>query len=125
MNLLLFLLTLLSFSNGGNVESIMKKDIFPELSGKTDASREIFGYVKIGKKGYVFYEEGGKLKKEPFGQILDIKRGKMYIKRDKRVESVRFKFARKSADKGQRQENRGAPPPLQELLDSKPSGRFK
>ncbi len=124
MNLLFFLLILLSFSHGGDVESIMKKDVFPMLSGKAKAGKEIFGYVKVGGKGYVFYEDGGKLKKEPFGQILDIRRGKMYIKGDKGIESVKFKFARRSSGKEQRQETLSAPPPLKELLDSKPSGGF-
>lgn len=124
MSLLLFLLTLLSFSYGGDVEDIMKKDVFPKLSGKARVGREIFGYVKVGSRGYVFYEDGGKLKKEPFGQILDIRRGKMYIRGDKGIESVEFKFARRSSGKEQKQETLSAPPPLRELLDGKPSGGF-
>lgn len=113
---------MIGFSLGDEVESIMKKDVFPSLSKSTKGQqKELVGYVKLGHKGYVFYEDGGKLKREPFHNILDIKRGKMYIKEDGKVKVEEFKFAGRLGI--QKQEvPKNIPqniPPLKELLEGK------
>lgn len=118
MRFLLLVLYVMGFSLGDEVESIMKKDVFPSLSKSTKGQqKEIVGYVKVGHKGYVFYEDGGKLKREPFHNILNIKRGKMYIREDGKVKVEEFKFARRSStDKPQPQIPKNIPP-LKELLE--------
>ncbi|WP_245810026.1 hypothetical protein [Hydrogenobacter hydrogenophilus] len=122
MRLFLLVLSLIGFSLADEVESIMKKDVFPSLSKSTKGQqKEIVGYVKVGHKGYVFYEDGGKLKREPFHSILDIRKGKMYIREDGKVKVEEFKFSRRSsADKQQPQIPKNIPP-LKELLEGNQS----
>ncbi|QWK19862.1 MAG: hypothetical protein KNN13_00560 [Hydrogenobacter thermophilus] len=113
--MLMFILFSVGFSN--EVEKIMSKNVFPQLSKVGgDAQKQPLGYVKVGKRGYVFYEDQGKLKRVSFGSgILDIRTGKMYVKEDGKIKVEEFRFARRgTTEKVQQPQNL---PPLKELLE--------
>ncbi|ADO45161.1 hypothetical protein Hydth_0764 [Hydrogenobacter thermophilus TK-6] len=111
----MFMLFSVGFSN--EVEKIMSKNVFPQLSKVGgDAQKQPLGYVKVGKRGYVFYEDQGKLRRVPFGSnILDIRGSKMYIKEDGKIKVEEFRFARRGATTNAQQPQNL--PPLRELLE--------
>ena len=113
--MLMFMLFSVGFSN--EVEKIMSKNVFPQLSKVGgDAQKQPLGYVKVGKRGYVFYEDQGKLRRVPFGSnILDIRGSKMYIKEDGKIKVEEFRFARRGATTNAQQPQNL--PPLKELLE--------
>ncbi|WP_340689931.1 hypothetical protein [Hydrogenobacter thermophilus] len=113
--MLMFMLFSVGFSN--EVEKIMSKNVFPQLSKVGgDIQQQPLGYVKVGKRGYVFYEDQGKLKRVSFGSgILDIRGGKMYIKEDGKIKVEEFRFARRGATTNAQQPQNL--PPLKELLE--------
>lgn len=118
---LMLIILLVGSSKGDDIERIMSKNIFPTLSqgGKAD-QKQLLGYVKVGKKGYIFYQEQGKIKREPFGNILDIRRGKMYMVEDGKIKIEEFKFLKKgSAEKSEVPKNL---PPLRDLLEGGKAG---
>ncbi len=118
---LILIIFLVGSSKGDDIERIMSKDVFPTLfqGGKTN-QKQLLGYVKVGKKGYVFYQEQGKIKREPFGNILDIRRGKMYMVEGGKIKIEEFKFLKiGTSEKSEVPKNL---PPLRELLEGGKSG---